>query len=121
MRFLVDECTGPAVARWLNESGHDVYSVYEESPGITDSEVLQRAIAERRILITNDKDFGEKVYREQHAHCGVIFLRLNDERSANKISVLGHLLRAYSERLNGAFVVVTEYQVRFAGFKGENQ
>jgi predicted nuclease of predicted toxin-antitoxin system len=27
MRFLVDECTGPAVARWLREQGHDVFSV----------------------------------------------------------------------------------------------
>jgi uncharacterized protein with PIN domain len=32
MRFLVDECTGPAVAKWLREQGHDVVSVYDESP-----------------------------------------------------------------------------------------
>lgn len=34
MRFLVDECTGPAVAHWLREHGHDVFSVYEEARGI---------------------------------------------------------------------------------------
>jgi len=115
MRFLVDECTGPAVARWLEGEGHDVFSVYDETPGIKDDEVLSRAVAEARILITNDKDFGEKVYRDRQVHCGVIFLRLSDERSANKIAVLGHLLRGYSDRLEGEFVVVTEQQVRFAG------
>ena len=62
MRFLVDECTGPAVARWLEERDHDVFSVYDEAPGIPDEEVLQRAYREQRILVTNDKDFGEKVY-----------------------------------------------------------
>jgi len=31
MRFLVDECTGPKVARWLREQGHEVFSVYDEA------------------------------------------------------------------------------------------
>jgi hypothetical protein len=31
MRFLVDECTGPAVARRLRELGHDVFSIYEQA------------------------------------------------------------------------------------------
>lgn len=33
MRFLVDECTGPSVARWLREQGHDVFSVFEQARG----------------------------------------------------------------------------------------
>ncbi|CAD7781043.1 hypothetical protein BLFGPEAP_02694 [Candidatus Methanoperedenaceae archaeon GB50] len=31
MRFLVDECTGPAVARWSQRLHHDVFSVYDEA------------------------------------------------------------------------------------------
>ena len=113
MRFLVDECTGPAVARWLREQSHDVFSVFEEARGATDDDVFQRAAAEDRILITNDKDFGEKVYRSKQPHHGVIFLRLRDERAASKIAVLEKLLGSYAEQLSGAFVVVTETQVRF--------
>jgi predicted nuclease of predicted toxin-antitoxin system len=52
MRFLVDECTGPTVARWLEERGHDVFSVYDDASGIEDAEVLRRAHEEERILIT---------------------------------------------------------------------
>lgn len=73
MRFLVDECTGPAVARWLIQQGHDVFSVYDRAPGISDQEVLQRAFSEDRILITNDKDFGERVFREGHPHKASFF------------------------------------------------
>jgi predicted nuclease of predicted toxin-antitoxin system len=114
MRFLVDECTGPAVARWLKNNEHDVFSVYDQAPGIKDDEVIHRAYNENRILITNDKDFGEKVYRGQHPHKGVIFLRLVNERSMKKIEVLQRLLGNYSDRLQGQFVVVTEKQVWFA-------
>lgn len=36
MRFLVDECTGPVVARWLRAQQHQVFSVYEEARGMPD-------------------------------------------------------------------------------------
>jgi predicted nuclease of predicted toxin-antitoxin system len=88
MRFLVDECTGTKVAKWLKQQGYEVFSVYEQARGITDNQVLEKANAENWILITNDKDFGEKIYREKYKHRGVIFLRLDDERAANKITVL---------------------------------
>jgi predicted nuclease of predicted toxin-antitoxin system len=114
MRFLVDECTGPAVARWLEENGHDVFSVYDDTPGSADADVLRRSLEEKRILITNDKDFGEKVYRERHPHCGIVLLRLDDERSQNKIAVLRSLLERYADRLPDQFVVATAEQVRFA-------
>lgn len=113
--ILVDECTGPAVARWLEEIGHDVSSVYDDAPGIADREVIRRSYEERRILITNGKDFGGKVYREQYPHCGIVLLRLDNERSQNKISVLRRLLERYADRLPDQFVVATAEQVRFAG------
>jgi len=115
MRFVVDECTGPAVASWLRDQKHDVFSVYDEARGLDDDEVIRRALEEERILITNDKDFGEKVYRDRRLHRGVILLRLEDERSASKIKVLSRLLHAYSDRIPGSFLVVTEQRVRFAG------
>ena len=113
MRFLVDECTGPAVARWLRAQKHEVFSVYEEARGMDDDEVIAKAFAEDRILITNDKDFGEKVYREQRPHKGVVLLRLEDERAANKIVALRRLLEGYAGLLANQFLVVTERQVRF--------
>lgn len=113
MRFLVDECTGPAVAAWLRNAGHDVFSVYEDQRGIDDDTVIQKAFDEQRILITNDKDFGEKVYRERRAHHGIILMRLDDERAPAKIATLHRLFAQYADQLQGRFVVVTETRVRF--------
>lgn len=114
MRFLVDECTGSRVAEWLRTCSHDVFSVYDESRGMSDDDILDKALTENWILITNDKDFGEKVYREKHPHRGVVFLRLQDERAKCKIEALEKLIDAYADQLADAFVVVTETQVRFA-------
>ena len=114
MRFLVDECTGPAVASWLKELNYDIFSVYDEARGLSDDEIIQKALEEERILITNDKDFGEMVFRDGRLHRGVIFLRLQDERSTSKIRVLSCLFETYSDRIPNSFLVVTEQRVRFA-------
>ena len=114
MRFIVDECTGPHVARWLESEGHDVFSVFEHARGMKDDEIITKAYSEKRLLVTNDKDFGEKVFRDAQVHRGVILLRLSDERSRNKIDVLNRLLQNYSRSLENKFVIATESRVRFA-------
>ena len=114
MRFLVDECTGPGVARWLREEKHEVFSVYEEARGTSDHDILEKALADNRILITNDKDFGEKIFRERRSHRGVILLRLADERAASKTSALRRLLTGYADRLPDHFTVVTDTSVRIS-------
>ncbi|MBS4028312.1 MAG: DUF5615 family PIN-like protein [Ignavibacteriales bacterium] len=112
MRFLVDECTGPYVAEWLRAQHHNIFSVFDDARGLDDDDILQKANEDNRVLITNDKDFGEKIFREGKKHCGVIFLRLTDERAKNKIRVLKNLLKSIPDRLERNFVVATEYNVR---------
>ena len=85
MRFLVDECTGPAVARWLRNQSHEVFSVYEEARGTVDDDVLDKACNENWVLITNDRDFGEKVYREKSrimvSYCFAFKMNVRRQRS----------------------------------------
>lgn len=114
MRFVVDECTGPAVAQWLRKRGYEVFSVYEQARGITDDEIVEKANSEKWILITNDKDFGEKIFRDKQSHQGVVLLRLEDERARNKVASLQQLLENYSDKIENNFIVVTENQVRIA-------
>lgn len=121
MRFLVDECTGPAVARWLRSRNHEVFSVYEEARGMKDADIIHKAVEENWILITNDQGFGEKVYREQHPHKGLIVLRLADERASSKIATVRQLLEGYANQLGGQFVVVTESQVRFGSTEATSE
>lgn len=114
MRFLVDECTGPSVARWLRGQGHDVFCVYEQARGMDDDAIIERVLSDGRILVTSDKDFGEKVYRDGRQHAGIVLLRVRDDSASGNIAALRHLLTCYADRLQGSFTVVTDKQVRFA-------
>lgn len=114
MRFLVDECTGSKVANWLRDANYEVFSVFDEACGMTDEEILTKALVENWILITNDKDFGEMIFRTRRTHHGIIFLRLDDERAVNKIQVLEKLIENYVDKLPEQFVTVTETKMRIA-------
>jgi len=116
MKFIVDECTGPTVANWLISEGYDVLSISPDRKGISDKEILKIAVDEERVLITNDKDFGELIFKEKLSHCCVIFLRLTDETATNKIFVLKNLLHNHIQIIDKEhFVVVTEKNIRSIG------
>lgn len=62
MKFLVDECCDAELVLKLRSEGHNVLYVMELKPSATDKEILQKAYSENRILLTEDKDFGELVF-----------------------------------------------------------
>ena len=63
MRICADENIPDDAIALLRTAGHDVLSVSEYRPGLTDADVLQLAYQESRILITFDKkDFGELIF-----------------------------------------------------------
>jgi predicted nuclease of predicted toxin-antitoxin system len=104
---------GLSLPSGLSTHGHEVFSVYHEARGAEDDFLIRKVFQEGWILITTDKDFGEKIYRERRPHHGVVFLRLRDESSANMIAVMKTLLERYAQKLVDQFVVVTESRVRF--------
>ena len=75
MHFLADESCDFAVVRALRAVGHDVKAVAEVALGATDEVVLELALHERRVLLTEDKDFGQLVFAAATSTSGVIFIR----------------------------------------------
>lgn len=112
MKFLVDECTGTAVVDCLRDQGHDVVAVAEVMPQANDDKILERAVSQSRILVTNDKDFGGMIYRGGRAHRGVLLLRLRDERAENRVRIVKIVLAQMGERLRNHYVVATEMGIR---------
>jgi len=66
----------------------------------------------KRPVITNDKDFGELIFRSGYPHSGVILLRLHDESPANRIRVVKTVVEQYASRLKRHFTVATDTDVR---------
>ena len=112
MRFIVDESTGAAVVAYLRDAGHDVLAVAETMPQAADFVILDLASKQSRILISNDKDFGELVFRSGRSHAGVLLLRLRDESAAARVRAVKAVMERYPDHLSGRFVVANETTVR---------
>jgi predicted nuclease of predicted toxin-antitoxin system len=113
MRFLLDQSTAARLADYLRSQGHDAIRVGREcSAGLRDTEVLALAHRESRILITDDRDFGELVFQLRQPHMGVIYLRLGNEADlATKIGRLDNVLSRYHHQLD-QFLVVSLRRVK---------
>jgi predicted nuclease of predicted toxin-antitoxin system len=72
MNLLADEGVDAQIVAKLRSKGHDVLYVAEMDPGISDESVLKLANEHGALLITEDKDFGELVYRQGLIYLGVV-------------------------------------------------
>jgi predicted nuclease of predicted toxin-antitoxin system len=113
VKFLADECCDTSLVASLKKDGHDVLYVLEEKPGVTDDEVLLDAYNERRILITEDKDFGELVYRLKKPAEGIILIRIDVKQRHMKWHRLKKLIEKHEKRLGGHLVVIDTQKFRF--------
>jgi predicted nuclease of predicted toxin-antitoxin system len=106
MKFLLDESAEFRIAAYLQTHGHDATAIaHDYPPSLPDREVLRLALGERRILITNDRDFGELIVRNKLSHAGVIYFRMGDVPLETKLEWLERLFRSHSDQL-GHFIVV---------------
>jgi len=112
VKFLVDECTDVQLVELLRANGFDVLYVMETMRGAKDDVILSRAYAEERILLTEDKDFGELVFRLRKPAIGIILLRFHPGEEIQKATRLQQLLQSATVTLVGAFVVVESDRVR---------
>ena len=118
MRWIVNENVSGTVIRTLRERGHDVLAVKQSLRGSGDAEILARAQAEERVVVTHDKDFGELAFRcGLPASSGVILFRLaGADRESDNQRVL-QILES-SVDWTGHFAVVTDDRVRIRPLPG---
>ena len=112
MRFLADESCDFAIARALRAAGHDVLAVAELAPSAGDPEILRLTLTGQRVLLTEDKDFGEFVFAHGHRAHSVLFLRYPRAARGAIASNVVRLVAAEGSRLLGCFVVIQPGRVR---------
>jgi predicted nuclease of predicted toxin-antitoxin system len=112
MNLVADENIDRQVVERLRRDGHQVDWIAEVSPSATDEEVLRRTVDAKAVLVTEDKDFGELVFRRGLAHSGVILLRLEGLDNVAKAEIVSQALRENEIELPEAFAVVSRDFVR---------
>ena len=114
MRFLADESCDFAVVRALRGEGFDVLSISETHSGVSDEFVLTLALHEDRIVLTEDKDFGQLAYARTETGSAVILLRFRAGARAAMSRAVVNLVKSSARKLAGRFVVVEPGRVRFS-------
>lgn len=112
MRWLADECVHSDVVRDLRLAGHDVRYAAEVFRQAADSDLADEAHRDGRILLTEDKDFGELAFQKLRAVPGIVLLRFPQERRFLKSPCLLDAIARYGLVLGDSFTVIQEKRTR---------
>lgn len=112
MKLLADEGVDKPIVDILRKSGFDVHYILETNQGADDEAVLEISNREGRILLTQDKDFGELVFRLQKVHYGIILIRLSDRSTGDKALIVNQVLTEHTDKFQNAFTVIQPNMIR---------
>ncbi|NOT31864.1 MAG: DUF5615 family PIN-like protein [Planctomycetes bacterium] len=113
MQFLADESCDFRVVQALRVAGHDVLAVMEVAPGAPDFDVLKDAQELGRILLTEDRDFGQLVFANRMAQGGgVVFIRCPEPARAHLPQSIVSMVERVGARLEDHFAVWTPGRLR---------
>lgn len=115
MKLLIDENISPEITTHLRNIKYDVKSISECCKGYEDEQVVEMAIAEERLIITYDLDFGE-LYRNFGASSVILRLRTKNPSVILKYLVqFLHLLKEQKVDMKNKLAIITEGKVRLIG------
>ena len=112
VKLHADEGVDREIVERLRSDGHEVSYVAEMDKGVTDETVLRSANARGAILVTQDKDFGELVFRQKLASGGILLLRLAGLASESKAELVSAILQDHGSEMIKAFSVLTKTSLR---------
>lgn len=112
MRLLLDENVSPIVGDALRAAGHDVRMAASTCAGAPDDAVVALAVAEGRVLVTEDKDFGELAFQQGLRPAGLIRLALPRQLPAQKAAALAKVLESEGEQVQGVVLTVEPGRTR---------
>ncbi len=118
MKFLLDVCASSgSLRRLLISLGHDVLSVVDVDPRASDTFVLDLALRDERVLVTEDKDFGNLIFVHGLPHRTIV--RFVEMRVDEQMTAMRELLDFHVEALQeNAIIVVTRERIRIRGTPG---
>lgn len=112
LKFLADVNVEKSIIEEIKALGYNITSVAEIDAKMPDSKIFELANAENKILITNDKDFGEIVFRQKLISSGIILIRLEKQDINVKIKLIKKLLIFYKEKIQYHFIVINQNKFR---------
>jgi len=117
MKIVADESVDFAIVDTLRKSDIEILFVGHVYSGANDEDVLELSNKENALLITEDKDFGELVFRLKKANLGIILVRLSGLSSELKAKIVLRSLKESFEKMKNSFTVISANQTRIKKLK----
>ena len=117
-RLLADENIPARAVDALRDAGCDVLSIREHAPESADDEVLRIAVAQGRILLTFDRDYGELIFGQSHAAPPSVIYFRTYPAGPREVSGAVLSLLADAESINDSMVIVSRQGIRRRRFPG---
>lgn len=114
--LVADESVDFNLIRFIRDKEFLVFSILEEFPSLKDNLVLKLAVEKNAILITEDKDFGELVFKLKLPHSGILLLRIDDMPLKEKNELVLHFIKKFSLQLYQNFAVIKQEKLRIRKF-----
>jgi predicted nuclease of predicted toxin-antitoxin system len=115
LRFLLDMGIAAKVALWLKTLDHDAIHLNDEGLfQLQDKQIIEKAVQEKRIILTSDMDFGHILSLNHISSVSVIQFRTSDFTPNNIIAKLELLFIKFANQLDGEFIITVEdNRIRF--------
>ena len=110
--ILADENIDHNLIGTIRKAGIEVWSVYEQKRGISDEEVIKLSRTPPRIILTEDKDFGDWVFAHHIQGISVLLLRYHFKDTEKIGKNLVDLINTHGQELYGRFTTVTIDKIR---------
>jgi len=86
MKLLANENFPLQPSVLLRKAGYDVICIGENFSGISDKEVMDKAMLEERLILTFDRDYGEMIFKHGYKPLKrVVYFRFSDVPSGEKL------------------------------------
>ena len=114
MKFLLDMGLARSTAQYLRDCGHDALHLRDQGlQRLPDTEIVVTAVAEQRIILTHDLDFGRIVSLSKATVPSVVTFRFGDMRASAVNRQLDEIIARFSVDLErGALISVTDQGIR---------
>lgn len=112
IKFIADVNIEKPIVDFLSKQGYDIKWIPEFDCKIADESLLEFANKEKRILITNDKDFGDLVFLQRRVCTGIILFRVKGQQTKEKVKLIRKLLMSHQEKILKHFIVITRDKIR---------
>jgi predicted nuclease of predicted toxin-antitoxin system len=112
IKFLADVNVEKLLVDYLSKQGYDIKWVPDYNCEMPDEDLLQLANEEKRIFITNDKDFGDLIFLQKKLSVGTILFRVKGQKTEEKIKLMKKILMGYRDKLFNHYIVITKAKIR---------